>query len=396
MSNIMDWLSLLLRWAHVMTGIMWIGTSFYFIWLDASLRKRQGQDPRLAGESWMVHGGGFYQVGKFSVAPDVLPDELHWFKYEAYLTWLTGFLLLVVIYYWGAESFLVSPEGPASAPGAAIGISIFSMIAGWLVYDTLCRSPLGQKTDVLAICVFVLVALAAYAFTSVFPGRAAFLHVGIFIGTIMAANVFMIIIPNQKKTVAALLKGQDPDPKYGLQAKQRSLHNNYLTLPVLFMMISNHYPIAYGHAWSWLVAVGVVVAGGLVRHFFNSHDAGELTTGAKAALPAAAAVIVSLVVLTSWRPTIDYGDETVSFSEANLIIRQRCVSCHAAAPTDEVFEQAPGGLMLETARDIRKNAARIEAQAVLTQTMPLGNRTEMTEEERRKLGAWIAQGARLE
>ncbi len=396
MSSLLDWVSLLLRWAHVMTGIMWIGTSFYFIWLDASLRKLKESNPNLAGESWMVHGGGFYQVEKYLVAPQTMPEELHWFKYEAYLTWLSGFLLLVVLYYWGAESFLVRADGPASAPGAAIGISVASLLAGWLIYDTLCRSPIGRKTDLLAICVFILIALAAFGYTQVYPGRAAFLHIGVFVGTIMAANVFAVIIPNQKKVVAALLKGEVPDAKYGDQAKQRSLHNNYLTLPVLFMMISNHYPITYGHAYGWLVALGVVIFGGLVRHFFNAHDTGNLTTGAKLALPAAVVLVAAMAVMTSYRPPADPNAESVAFSEVNLIVRQRCVSCHAAKPTDEDFDEAPGGVIFATPADFRKYATRIEAQTVLTDTMPLANKTAMTVEERKILGDWIAQGARIE
>jgi uncharacterized membrane protein len=394
-ASLMDWLSLLLRWAHVMAGIGWIGTSFYFIWLDESLRRRAGQDPRLAGESWMVHGGGFYKVDKYLVAPETLPDELHWFKYEAYLTWLTGFLLLAVIYYWGAESFLVGPTAVALTPAMAVTVSIASLAAGWLAYDLLCRSAIGANTALLAVAVFVLITLAAFGYAQVFPGRAAFLHVGSFIGTIMAANVFAVIIPNQKKTVAALTAGEAPDAKYGAQAKQRSLHNNYLTLPVVFMMISNHSPLTYGHRWNWLVAVGVLVAGVLVRHFFNAQDAGRLTPSAKAALPGAAVLVVALALVTSWRPAPEAG-EAVAFAEVHTIVRARCASCHAAKPTDEDFEQAPGGIMFDTPEELRRYASRIEAQTVLTEIMPLGNKTGMTEDERRTLGAWIVQGAPLD
>lgn len=393
-ASLMDWLSLLLRWAHVMAGIGWIGTSFYFIWLDRSLRKRAGQDPRLAGEldgPWWRLLQGRQVPGR----PETVPEELHWFKYEAYLTWLTGFLLLAVIYYWGAESFLVGPTAIALTPAMAIAVSIASLAAGWLAYDLLCRSPIGANTALLAVSVFLLIALAAFGYAQVFPGRAAFLHAGAFIGTIMAANVFGVIIPNQKKTVAALMDGKAPDAKYGAQAKQRSLHNNYLTLPVLFMMISNHYPLTYGHRWNWLVAIGVVVAGAMVRHFFNAQDAGKLTFSAKLAVPGAVAVIVALALLTSWRPAPEAGDK-VAYADIHTIVRARCSSCHSAHPTDEDFEQAPGGVMLDAPEELRRYASRIEAQAVLTHAMPLGNKTGMTDDERETLGAWIAQGAPID
>ncbi len=396
MSSLMDWVSLLLRWAHVMAGIMWIGTSFYFIWLDLSLRKRAGQEEGIAGESWMVHGGGFYRVDKYTVAPASLPEELHWFKYEAYLTWVTGFLLLAVIYYWGAEAFLIDTAKMDLSPAAAIGISVGSLIVGWLVYDLICRSPIGNDTATLAAAVFVLIAIASFGYFQVFPGRAAFLHIGAFVGTMMAANVFAIIIPNQKKTVAALMSGDSPDPRYGAQAKQRSLHNNYLTLPVLFMMISNHYPITYGHDYGWLIAVGVVIAGGLARHFFNSHDAGDLTTSAKIALPASALVILAMALFTSWRPATTVSGEIVAFAQVHSIVQQHCANCHAANPSHEDFDEAPGGVKLDTPEELRKYAVQIEAQAVRTDVMPLGNITGMTEDERALLGDWIAQGARID
>ena len=235
-----DWLGLALRWVHVMVGIMWIGTSFYFIWLDSALRREEGQPEGLAGASWMVHGGGFYHVTKYLVAPSQMPKELHWFKYESYFTWITGFLLLVVVYYFGASEALIDPRVMDLTPSQAILYSLAGLAGGWVVYDLLCRSPLGQRTVPLAIAVFALAVIAAFGFTHVFGGRAAFIHVGAFLGTIMTANVFFVIIPNQKKTVAALIEGKVPDPSLGARAKQRSLHNNYLTLPVVLMMKSNH------------------------------------------------------------------------------------------------------------------------------------------------------------
>ena len=389
-----DWASLLIRWAHMLAGIMWIGTSFYFIWLDASLRKAK-DNPSIAGESWMVHGGGFYQAEKYTVAPEQLPEELHWFKYEAYFTWLTGIALMSIIYYWGAEAFLISPSVQVMTPGQAIGLSVGSLVAGWIAYDLLCRSPIGTSTGSLAIGVFLLIAVAAFGYAHTFSGRAAFLHIGVFIGTIMVANVFFIIIPNQKKTVAALIAGEVPDAKFGAQAKQRSLHNNYLTLPVLFMMISNHYPITYGHPLSWVIALGVVVAGGLIRHFYNQHDAGALDWKGKAALPLAALAILALIAVSASRLG-DGGGEPVDFADVRQIVNTHCISCHSATPTDEGFEEAPLGVMFDTPKDVRKYAAQINAQTVLTDTMPLGNMTEMTDKERQLLGAWVAQGAEIE
>lgn len=394
-ASLMDWLELLLRWAHMMIGIMWIGTSFFFIWLDQSLRKRAFADPGIAGETWMVHGGGFYQTEKYLVAPEKLPEELHWFKYEAYFTWITGFLLMAVIYYFGAETFLIDKSKADFLPWQAITISVVSLIAGWIIYDLICRSPLGQKTGPLALSVFLLIALASWGYTQVFSGRAAFLHIGAFIGTIMAANVFAIIIPGQKKVVADLLEGRQPEAIHGARAKQRSLHNNYLTLPVLFMMISNHYPMTFGHPQAWIIAIGVVIFGGLVRHFFNAYDADDMDWSSRYALPAAGVIILALIIFTSFRGT-SYDGDPVEFAEINPLISKHCVSCHAANPTNENFEEPPKGVVLEAPADIRKYAAQIRAQTVLTETMPLGNETEMTKEERDLLGAWIAQGAKID
>ncbi|MEM7223335.1 MAG: urate hydroxylase PuuD [Pseudomonadota bacterium] len=389
-----EWISLLLRWTHLIVGIAWIGSSFYFIWLDLSLRRRDGLPEGVAGETWMVHGGGFYQAQKYLVAPPSLPAELHWFKYEAYFTWITGFLLLAVIYYWGAESFLIDPQVLALEPWVAILLSLGLLAGGWIAYDLLCKSPLGKNTGLLAVLVFVLTIVAAVIFTHIFSGRAAFLHVGAFLGTIMAANVFFVIIPNQKKTVAAMTAGEEPDPALGLQAKQRSTHNNYLTLPVLLMMISNHYPIVYGHAYSWLIVAGVVLFGGIVRHFFNTKNAGGKGMAIAWQLPLAAVITLCVIWFSGLRfgETELAADETVTAADALAIVQVRCTSCHSANPTDEGFEEAPGGLMLDTAEQLRANASRVLAQTVLTDTMPLGNMTEMTPEERARLGLWIRQG----
>lgn len=393
---LLDWLGLLLRWAHVLTGIAWIGSSFYFIWLDASLRKRKLDDATIAGESWMVHGGGFYQVEKYVVAPEKLPEELHWFKYEAYFTWATGIGLLAIIYYWGADIFLIDKSRLELSSNMAILLSVATLAAGWVAYDLLCRSAIGRHTTALSLAVFALVALAAWGYGEVFAGRAAFVHIGVFIGTIMAANVFFIIIPNQKKTVAALLSGDTPQAVWGVQAKQRSLHNNYLTLPVVFMMISNHYPMTFAHPSSWVIAVGIVLAGGLVRLFFNTHNSGKLTPGAIAAIPAAALVVIGLIFFTAGpQATGDLG-EPVEFADVNTIIATHCSACHSARPTHESFDKPPANVSFDKPADIKRFAARIRAQTAISKIMPLGNETEMQDEDRDTLNRWVLQGAPLE
>ena len=391
-----DWISLLLRWAHLITGIAWIGSSFYFIWLDVGLKKHKELPEGVAGESWMVHGGGFYHARKFMVAPPALPEELHWFKYEAYFTWITGFLLLALIYYWGAESFLIDSRVMALEPWAAILISLAFLAGGWLVYDLVCKSPLGRNTTVLAVLVFVFSVAAAYGLGLLFSGRAAFIHVGAMLGTIMAANVFFVIIPNQKKAVASMLDGQEPDPALGLQAKQRSTHNNYLTLPVLLMMISNHYPMTYGQGQSWIFVAGVILLGAVIRHFFNSRNGGARGIAIAWQFPVAALLVAGLIGVTA----IDRGTiggqsadaEIPSAEDAFAVVQARCVSCHSAKPTDENFEEAPGGIMFDSTEELKSHATRVLAQTVLSDVMPLGNETGMTDDERQLLGAWIRAG----
>jgi uncharacterized membrane protein len=393
---LMDWLSILVRVAHVMFGILWIGASFFFIWLDVSLRRRKDMRDEIAGESWMVHGGGFYLTEKFKVAPKKLPKELHWFIYDAYLTWLTGFILLAIVYYWQAEAFLIDKSVADLGPFDAIGISIATLVAGWVSYDLICRSPIGRNTALLSATVFVLITIAAYFYTHMFSGRAAYVHIGAFIGTIMAANVFLIIVPNQRVVVADLVAGRKPDARYGQIAKQRSLHNNYLTLPVLFMMISNHYPITFGHQYAWIIAMGVVIAGGLIRHFFNTWEGGTLDWTGKAAVPATALVILAMVAITTIQPSSDAGGEKVAFAQVYEVMQKHCVSCHSRTPTHEAFKKPPGGLMLDTPDQIKATVAKIRLQVVFSKTMPLGNLTKMSADERQLVGRWIAQGASLE
>ncbi len=389
MTFAMDWLNLLFRWAHLIVGIGWIGTSFYFIALDLSLRKREGMKEGVLGTAWEVHGGGFYHVEKYTVAPKELPDDLIWYKWEAYLTWVTGFALLVVQYYFNATAYLIDPSVMKLMPGEAILISIVSLVAGWLIYDRLCKSPIGRNVPLLAGCLFALILAASYGFTHVFSGRGALIHVGAFIGTIMAVNVFGIIIPNQKKIAASLMAGEAPDPALGAMGKQRSVHNNYLTLPVLLMMVSNHYPMLTGHPQSWLLVALILVIGGMVRHFLNRHDAGDPFAKFWWALPAGAVGLVAAIIMTA--PTDYSGGDKVADATVVALAQTHCASCHAAAPTSEAFEEAPKGIHLATVEDLRRYAELIMVQAVQSDAMPLGNETGMTDEERATLGTWISQ-----
>lgn len=384
-----EWLNLLIRWAHLVAGIGWIGTSFYFIALDLSLRKREGMREGVYGTAWEVHGGGFYHVEKFTVAPSYLPQDLIWYKWEAYLTWVTGFGLLVVQYYFNASSYLIDPNKLHMMPSEAVLISVISLVAGWFIYDGLCRSAIGRSTPLLALCVFALILGASYMFTQVFSGRGALIHVGAFIGTIMAVNVFGLIIPNQKKIVASLLRGEAPDPKLGQMGKQRSVHNNYLTLPVLLLMVSNHYPMLTGHPQAWLLVGLVLLMGGMVRHFLNRHEAGDPLNRYWWSLPIAALGFAAALVMTA--PRDFSGGDAVSDATALTLIRSHCAMCHAATPVHEGFSEAPKGIHLETLAELRRYADQVMVQAVQSDAMPLGNETGMTPEQREELGRWIAQ-----
>jgi uncharacterized membrane protein len=383
-----DWLNLLLRWAHLVVGIGWIGTSFYFIALDLGLRKNPNSPAGVSGEQWQVHGGGFYHVDKYTVAPPQLPEHLVWFRWEAYLTWMTGFGLLVVQYYWNARAYLIDPAIMDITPAAAIAISIATLAAGWFVYDLICRSPIGEKPVLLSAVVFVLIVAASYGLSHVFSGRGAFIHVGSLIGTIMAVNVFYVIMPNQAKMVAQLTAGQVPDPKYGAIGKQRSVHNNYLTLPVLLMMVSNHYPMLYSHPYSWLVVALIIISGGLVRHLINRHDAGDDFKIYSWAAPVAAFAVAAAISVTA--PRTATSSVAVADGEVLKIVNHHCTVCHARRPKHPSFTEAPKDMKLENVNDLRQFAHVIRVQAVQSNAMPLGNETRMTADERAKLGAWLA------
>ena len=395
--DFVEWLQLGLRWIHIITGIAWIGASFYFIWLDMNLTppKKGGQkdEDGVGGELWAIHGGGFYEVQKYRVAPPALPDHLHWFKYEAYFTWISGFALLSVLYYFGAEIYLIDRSVADISADTAILIGIGSLVGSWIIYDLLCKSPLIKHQGVFGIVLFLLLTLAAWGLSQIFSGRGAYIHVGAIIGTIMAANVLMIIMPGQRALVAAAEKGEAPDPTPGLKAKQRSLHNNYFTLPVLFIMISNHYPGTFGHDYGWLVLAGLALVGILVRHFFNMKNQGKAKQGF-ILLPIAFVLFFVIAYLASPNKDIAEGAPVVQFSQVQSIITDRCSSCHSATPSNEDFSPAPKGVKFDTANQILREATRIRQQVVDTDTMPLGNLTEMTQEERDLIGIWIAQGAK--
>ncbi|WP_373503347.1 urate hydroxylase PuuD [Aestuariivirga sp.] len=386
----LDWANLLVRWGHMIAGIAWIGTSFYFVALDFSLRKHANLPPGVAGEAWEVHGGGFYHVRKYLTAPETLPKDLIWFKWEAYLTWLTGFLLMIVMYYVQAETYLIDPNVEPLTQWQAIGLSVGSLLVGWIVYTALCRSPIGRNTGVLGLCLLAMILAFAYFYTHMFSGRGAFIHIGALIGTLMAANVFMVIIPNQRKITAALLKGEKPDPKYGAIGKQRSLHNTYLTLPVLAMMISNHFPMVTDHPHAWVLAGLIVVGGALTRHFLVRTEVGDSQSDIAWTIPLIGTALAFALIITQPEALPLYQGE-VTDAEALTITQTRCASCHAATPTDSTTKAAPKGIELETVENLKRYAAQIETQAVKNKAMPLGNKTKMTDEERAKLGAWIAR-----
>jgi uncharacterized membrane protein len=386
----LDWANLLIRWAHMIAGIAWIGTSFYFIALDFSLRKSASLPAGVAGEAWEVHGGGFYHVRKYLSAPETLPKDLIWFKWEAYLTWVTGFLLLVVLYYLQSDTYLIDPNVRVLAPWQAIAISIVSLAIGWVLYTALCRSALGRNTALLALALFILLMAFAIFYTQMFSGRGAFIHIGALIGTLMAANVFMVIIPNQRKITAALLKGEKPDPAFGLTGKQRSLHNTYLTLPVLAMMISNHFPMVTDHAHSWALAGLIILGGALARHFLVRTEVGDRHETVAWTLPLIGTALAFALILTEPQKLLLYPGE-VTDQEALTIVQQRCATCHAVNPTDATTRVAPKGVHLETLEDLKRYAAQIDVQAVKNKAMPLANRTKMLDEERAKLGTWISK-----
>ena len=391
--DLAEWLNLALRWLHLTTGIAWIGSSFYFVWLDNHLKSPASGEA--SGELWSVHGGGFYHNQKYQVAPSQMPDDLHWFKWEAYFTWLSGFSLLVLVYYVGAQSFLIDPAKANLGTSDAVAIGLGALLAGWVFYDTLCRSPLGKNNRLLAAVWFAFLLGAAIFLNSIFNARAAYLHVGAMLGTAMAANVFLVIIPGQRKVVADLIAGRTPDPALGKAAKQRSLHNNYMTLPVLFIMISHHYPMTYGADRPWLVLALIGLTGVAVRHVFNLRHRGA-PTGATMALAAVLALVsvtyVSVEKAGQAAAGIGARADSVTFAEIQPLLARHCVSCHDEHPINPAFTAPPLGVVLDSYEHVSALAPRIKKVVVDAEIMPLGNQTGMTKAEREQLGRWIAQG----
>jgi uncharacterized membrane protein len=388
---VLDWLSLLVRWLHLIAGIAWIGASFYFVMLDNSLSPAKPADAKrgVFGELWAVHGGGFYVSQKFLTGPkgEPLSTDLHWSKWEAYTTWLSGVALLALIYWLGASSYLIDRNVMPLTPATAIAISIASLAGGWLVYDGLCRALEGHE-NVLAALIFAFVMLCTWALFHVFSARAAYIHVGAILGTIMVANVFFHIIPGQKRMVADIRAGREPDPRPGVIGKQRSIHNTYFTLPVLFVMISNHYPMTYSHPHGWLVLGVIMLAGVLIRQFFVLRHRGAVQWG----LPAAGVALLAAVAVAIAPRSADSGGERIAFAKVQGVLKERCLQCHAAQPTQPGFAQPPKGVVLETPEQVAANAPKV-AETVGNKYMPIGNLTQMTDEERALIVTWFAQGA---
>ncbi len=401
---IWEWLAFAVRWTHVVTAIAWIGSSFYFIALDLSLRKAPDLPPGAHGEEWQVHGGGFYHIRKFLVAPERMPEHLTWFKWESYSTWLSGAALLAVTYWAGANLFLIDPQKADLAIWQAVAISGGSLAVGWLIYDRLCKSRMGDHPTALMLLLFVALVAMGWAYDQVFTGRAALLHLGAFTATIMTANVFFIIMPNQRIVVADLKAGRAPDPKYGKIAKLRSTHNNYLTLPVVFLMLSNHYPLAFASEYNWLIAALIFLMGVTIRHFFNSMHAG------KGQLWWTWAVTAMLFVGVMWLSALGLNRDSYEESQARSLtpveqrfadaegfeavtrtVAGRCAMCHAREPNWDGIHHAPKGVLLETPADIARSAREIYFQAGLTNAMPPANLSGMTGEERAAIIRWFRQ-----
>ena len=395
---IVDWLNLLGRWVHMIVGIAWIGASFYFVWLDNHLqppKKQEDADKGVGGEVWSVHGGGFYHAQKYTVSPPALPDTLHWFKWEAYTTWLSGMFMLILMYWYSAEIYLIDPDVMALSKPVAILLGAAFLGLGWVVYDLLCKSPLGKDEKKLSAAIFVYVVVAAFLLCHLFSGRGAFIHFGAMLGTIMVANVFFVIMPGQRAMVAAVKAGQTPDSAPGLKAKQRSVHNTYFTLPVLFTMISNHYATTFGSTYNWLVLIAISLAGALIRVYFVKRHFGKPSP-----LPLWIAGALLLAVMVALKPpgmgtqsTDSSSSKAEVFASVQQVVQQRCASCHAAKPTQAGFSAPPKGIILESADDITKHAATIYQQTVVSKAMPIANLTKITAEERALLARWYEAGA---
>jgi len=384
---LVDWLNLLARWVHFITGVAWIGASFYFIWLDNHLetpRSAEDVDKGVGGEVWSVHGGGFYHAQKYKVAPQVIPETLHWFKWEAYSTWLSGMFLLVLVYWYGAQVYLIDSSVAELTPLEAVGFAAASIAGGWIVYDLLCKTKLGENERLFAAVLFGLVAVLAWGLCQLFSGRGAYIHFGAVLGTIMVANVFFVIIPGQRRMVDAAKRGEVPDPRDGVRAKRRSVHNTYFTLPVLFVMTSNHYAMTYSHEYNWTILIAISLAGALIRIYFVARHSGKASP---IPLIIAGLLLAGVAALIAPRASAASG-EAVAFDDVRAVVAHRCMTCHSADPTHPAFPAAPGGVILDTDAQIVAEAQRIHQQTVITRVMPIGNLTNISEEERDIIDRW--------
>ena len=390
-SHFFEWLNLTVRLIHITFGIAWIGASFYFVFLENALNRTDGIRDELAGNLWAVHGGGFYYIEKYKLAPKKIPKHLHWFKYEAYFTWLSGFCLLAIVYYFNASSYLIDPEVLDIQPMSAIIISVTSLLIGWVLYDQICKR-LSTNKVIFTLAITALVFLFAWFYAQVFSGRAAYIHFGAFLGTLMAGNVFFVIIPGQKRMVAAAKKGLAPNPADGKAAFLRSYTNNYFTLPVLFVMISNHFPSTFGNAYQWLILIGITLGTAGVKHYLNIREKGELSVWV---MPISVIILFGMAFMTApVKPEFENCKELVSFAEVQTIINNRCTICHSSNPSDTVWKVPPNGVKYDTPEQIYNLRDKIFQRVVVSKNMPFNNnQTKMTDEERDLINCWINQGA---
>ncbi len=389
--HLMEWLNIVIRLMHITFGIAWIGASFYFVFLENALNRTKDVREELAGNLWAVHGGGFYYLEKYKIAPAAIPKHLHWFKYEAYFTWISGFCLLFVVYYFNASALLIDKNVLDITPWQGIGIGVGSFVVAWILYDLLCKSALKRNGILFALTGFLIATAFAYFYSHVFSSRAAYIHFGAMLGSIMVANVFFVIIPAQKAMVKAAREGKPLDPSLGKNAGLRSLHNNYFTLPVLFVMISNHFPSTFGNEYPWLILTIITLGTAGVKHYLNLKEKGQLSVWV---LPVSIVILLGAAFISA-PSTPGACNSDVSFAEVNMIIQKRCVSCHSAKPTDDIYTAAPNGVMYDTPEEIVKKKDLIMQRVVVTKTMPQNNKTNITEKERDILRCWISQGALL-
>lgn len=388
--HLMEWMNIIVRLMHITFGIAWIGASFYFVFLENALNRTKDVRNELAGNLWAVHGGGFYYLEKYKTAPKTIPKHLHWFKYEAYFTWVSGFCLLFIVYYFNASALLIDKNVMDISPASGIAIGVGSFIVAWVMYDLLCKSPLNKKPVWFTLLGALILVGFAWFYTAVFSSRAAYIHFGAMIGSLMVANVFFVIIPAQKAMVNAAKKGLPLNPQLGKNALNRSLHNNYFTLPVLFVMISNHFPTTFGYEQPWLILAIISLGTAGVKHYLNLREKGQLSVWV---LPVSVVILLAGAFISA--PPKDPGacNETIEFSEVNGIIQARCISCHSSKPTDDVYKAPPNGVMYDTPDDITRKKDLIMQRVVNTKTMPQNNKTNMTEKERDMIRCWIEQGA---